>query len=60
MEERLCISLEEASKISMIGINRLRDIMKNTDCPFSLTIGNKKKVVKIKEFKEWISKQENI
>ena len=53
--EQLCISIEEASKISMIGINRLRKIMKDVNCPFALNVGGKKQVVKLDAFKKWLS-----
>ena len=50
-----CWTLEEASKYSHIGINRLRqEILKDT-CPWVLWIADKKRIVKVEAFKEWLN-----
>ena len=51
---KLNLSIEEASEYSNIGIDTIRKIMKEPDCPFVLYIGNKK-LIKRKEFEEWNS-----
>jgi len=51
---KLCITLEEAADCSGIGINRLRTIAKDVDCPFVLRVGTSKTLVKVKAFERWI------
>jgi len=38
----LCLTLEEASIYTGIGINKLREISNNDNCNFVLWIGNKR------------------
>ncbi len=58
--EAMCITIEEAAKLSCIGINLLREITQRKDCPFVLWIRDTKRVIKVKEFQEWISKTERV
>ena len=53
--EKLAITKEEAAKYSNIGINKIDSMLKEPRCPFVLYVG-KKKLVKRKEFEEFISK----
>lgn len=50
-----CWTLEEASKYSKIGINRLRRESMRKGCPWVLYIADKKRVVKVDAFKEWVA-----
>lgn len=49
------MSLMECSKLYRIGINRLREICSDEDCPFVLRVGSRKKLVKTKQFEEWFT-----
>ncbi len=50
------MSLQAASQWSGIGINRLRDIVKEERCPFLLTVG-RTKLVHILKFKQWLDER---
>jgi Excisionase from transposon Tn916. len=50
------LTFEEAAEYSGIGINKLRDLGKETGCPFILYIGNKK-LIKRKLFEKYIENQ---
>lgn len=52
---KLAMTKEEAAKYSNIGINKIDSMLKEPRCPFVLYVG-KKKLVKRKEFEEFISK----
>ena len=53
---KVTLTVQEAANYSNIGINRLNTILKTPNCPFVLYVGNKK-LVKRKEFEEYISQQ---
>lgn len=57
--EKLNLSIEEAAVYSNIGIIKIRELLKSPSCTFVLRIGNKK-VVKRKEFEEYLQNQVNI
>jgi hypothetical protein len=50
-----CWTLEEASKFSQIGINRLRKESLKKDCTWVLWVGETKRLVKVDAFKEWLN-----
>ena len=52
------LTFEEAAEYSGIGINKLRDLGKETSCPFILYIGNKK-LIKRKLFEKYIVEYSN-
>lgn len=52
--ERLTLTVEEGAKISGIGINRLRNIVRAEGCPFTLRVGTNKFLIKRKLFEEWL------
>ena len=54
---KVCLTIEEASEYSNIGINKMQSIAANPRCSFVLYVG-KKKLIKRKEFEKFIS--ENI
>ena len=49
------LTLEEASKYSQIGIDKLRTITDDEDCNFVLWIGNRKRLIKRKLFDQYIN-----
>ncbi len=53
---KVTLTIPEAANYSNIGINRLNTLLKTPNCPFVLFVGNKK-LVKRKEFEEYISKK---
>lgn len=57
--EKLNLTLEEAAAYSNIGINKIRDITNNEQCPFVLFIGNKR-LIKRKLFDAYINRAYSI
>ena len=53
--EKLNLSVEEAAEYSNIGINKIRELTEEPNCPFVLWI-DKKRVIKRKEFEKYIQK----
>ena len=54
IHEKLALTIREAAEYSNIGINKIDDLLRTPNCPFVLFVG-KKKLVKRKEFEEFIS-----
>jgi len=52
---KITLTIEEANKLTNIGINRFEAHLRKPNYPFVLFVG-KKKLVKRKEFEEYISK----
>ncbi len=52
---KVTLTIKEAAAYSNIGINKIENMLKSPNCPFVLYVGNKK-LVKRKEFEEYISK----
>jgi len=57
--EKTCLTLEEASAYTGIGINKLRDLTNERNCTFVLWNGSKR-LIKRKMFDEYLSKQYSI
>ena len=53
--EKANLTLEEAAAFSNIGINRLREISDEKNCPFVLWVGNKR-LIKRKAFESFLEK----
>ena len=53
---KLALTIKEAAEYSNIGINRIDRMLRTPNCPFVLCVGTKK-LVKRKEFEEFISKK---
>lgn len=54
-EKAICWTIEEASKYSRIGINRLRRMTLDASCPFVLLVGDTKRLIKVEAFKTWLN-----
>ena len=54
IHEKLALTIREAAEYSNIGINKIDEMLRTPNCPFVLFVG-KKKLVKRKEFEEFIS-----
>lgn len=54
--EKLNLTMEEAAAYSNIGINKIREISNDNNCPFVLWIGNKR-LIKRRKFDEYVEKQ---
>ncbi len=57
--EKVALTLEEAASYSNIGINRIRDITNNENCPFVLFVGNKR-LIKRKPFEKYLEQAYSI
>lgn len=53
------LTLEEASAYSGIGINKLREISNDENCPFVLWVGSKR-LIKRRKFDDYIERQYSI
>ena len=53
---KMTLTAKEAAEYSNIGINKIDSLLRSPKCPFVLYVGTKK-LVKRKEFEEYISKQ---
>lgn len=51
---KVAMSIEEASEYSHIGINKLRQLTEDDDCPFVLWVGSKR-LIKRQAFEEFIN-----
>lgn len=54
INQKLILTLSEASEYSNIGVNRIAAALKKPNCTFVFYSGNRK-LVKRKEFEEYIS-----
>lgn len=54
--EKVMLTKQEAALYSHIGINKLEEMLKVPNCPFVLYVG-KKKLIKRREFEEYLSEQ---
>ncbi len=54
--EKAMLTKQEAALYSNIGINKLEEMLKVPNCPFVLYVG-KKKLIKHREFEEYLSEQ---
>ncbi len=54
IHKKLALTIREAAEYSNIGINKIDEMLRTPNCPFVLFVG-KKKLVKRKEFEEFIS-----
>ena len=56
---KMNLTIREAAAYSNIGINKIENMLKDPKCDFVLYVGNKK-LVKRKEFEQYISKSSEI
>ena len=54
IERKLALTKYEAAEYSNIGINKIEAMLCKPGCPFVLYVGPNKKLVKRKEFEEFI------
>ena len=59
LNEKLCLTLEEASVYTGIGINKLREISNSENCNFVLWVGNKR-LLKRELLNDYINKTYSI
>lgn len=57
--EKAALTLEEAAAYSNIGINKIREITDDENCPFVLWNGHKR-LIKRKKFEQFIEKNFSI
>lgn len=53
--QKITLTVEEAAALSNIGINKINELARDPRCGFVLYVG-KKKLIKRKEFEQFISK----
>ncbi len=53
--EKINLTIEEAAAYSNIGINRINEMIKQSNCTFVLYIG-RKKLIKRKEFEKYLER----
>ncbi len=54
--QKLLLTVEEAAIYSNIGITKIYEIINKPMCNFVIYVGKKKRLIKRKEFEEFISK----
>lgn len=52
--EKQNLTIEEAAEYSNIGIHKLRALLRKPSCTFVLHVGSGKKLIKKKQFDEYI------
>ena len=57
--EKSNLTVEEAAAYSGIGINRIKELSNDEECPFVLWVGNKR-LIKRKRFEDFIDRQFSI
>lgn len=57
--EKLLLSIGETADYSGLGINKIRSLLAEPDCPFALTVG-RKQMIKRNEFEKFVSQSRNI
>lgn len=55
IKDKLNLTIEEAAAYSNIGVNKIRSMADEPNCPFVLYIG-KRKVIKRKELERYLEK----
>lgn len=60
IKDKINLTFVEAALYSNIGINKLRSLADDPCCPFVLCIGNRKKLIKRKEFEDFLKKAKEI
>ncbi len=59
LSEKFILTLDEAVEYSSIGINRLRKLCAEPDCPFSIRKG-RYHLIKRQEFEKWLNETKEI
>lgn len=54
--QKLLLTVEEAAEYSNIGITKLYKIINNPTCNFIICVGDRKRLIKRKQFEDYISK----
>ncbi len=57
--EKYALTIDEAAEYTGIGVNKLRRITNNEDCPFTIWNGNKR-MIKRQAFINYLDKQYSI
>ncbi len=58
--EKAAMTIEEASAYSSIGIVKMRELTKDPRCPFVLKVGPGKRIIKRREFLDFLSETSEI
>ena len=57
--EKMTLTAEEAAAYSNIGVNKIRSMADEPQCPFVVFVGNRK-LIKRKEFEKYIANRNSI
>lgn len=57
--EKMTLTPEEAAAYSHIGVNKIRSMADEPQCPFVVFVGNRK-LIKRKEFEKYIASRSSI
>lgn len=60
INDKVSITVLEASELSSIGKDKIYQLMKEPDCDFVLQVGEKKCVIKREKFINYINSRERI
>lgn len=60
LDQKLLLSVPEAAKYSNLGVKTIYRLLKQDGCPFVLRVGPYKRMVKRKEFEEYLSNNSQI
>lgn len=60
IKDKLNLTVEEAAAYSGIGENKIRELMKEKDCDFVLSVGYGKRLIKRVKFEKFILSREAI
>ena len=52
---KMTLTIKEAAAYSNIGINKIESMLRSPNCPFVLYVRRSKKLVKRREFEQYIS-----
>ena len=58
--EKAALTIEEAAAYSNIGIGKLRELCRQPNCNYVIFIGPGKRLIKRKEFLDFLSKSDEI
>lgn len=58
--EKLNLTVTEASELSNIGQNRILEMLNEPSCTFVLTVGKRKRLVKRKDFEEFLENIDHV
>lgn len=56
IEKKVMLTVAEAAAYSNLGSNCVYSLLKEPNCPFAFYVGKRKKLIKRKEFEEYLTR----